>query len=102
MMAVMSIGRVASPIIAVAKAASAATELFVTIDADKPDITGLKDPEVNAGADIRFENVSFSYPSRPDIQILEGLNLNFEAGKVTAIVGPSGSGKSTLVSISDV
>lgn len=56
--------------------------------------------EVSADADISFENVAFSYPSRPNVQILDGLNVTFEAGKVTAIVGPSGSGKSTVVSTS--
>jgi ATP-binding cassette subfamily B (MDR/TAP) protein 1 len=99
MMAVMSVGRIASPIIAVAKAASAATELFVTIDATVPDISGLKDPDVSADSNIRFQNVAFSYPSRPNVQILDGMDLEFVAGKVTAIVGPSGSGKSTVVAL---
>ena len=99
MMAVMNISRLASPIIAITKAASAATELFVTIDSEVPDTSGLKEPEISADADINLEDVCFSYPSRPDIQILNGLNVRFEAGKVTAIVGPSGSGKSTIVSL---
>lgn len=99
MMAVMSIGRLTTPIISISKAASAATELFVTIDAEVPDTSGLSDPDVSADADIRLEEVSFSYPTRPDVQILDKLNLHFEAGKVTAIVGPSGSGKSTTVAL---
>ncbi|KAF2658230.1 leptomycin B resistance protein pmd1 [Lophiostoma macrostomum CBS 122681] len=99
MMATTSIGRVVSPIISIVKAATAATELFVTIDAPVPDITGRKAPDVSSTADIRFEDVAFSYPSRPNVQILDGLNVTFEAGKVTAIVGPSGSGKSTVVGL---
>ncbi|KAF2472343.1 P-loop containing nucleoside triphosphate hydrolase protein [Lindgomyces ingoldianus] len=99
MMAVQHIGRLASPVVAIAKAASAATELFATIDAPTLDTSGLQEPDVTADADILFENVSFSYPSRPNVQILDGLNLTFEAGKVTAIVGPSGSGKSTIVGL---
>ncbi|KAF1934701.1 P-loop containing nucleoside triphosphate hydrolase protein [Clathrospora elynae] len=99
MMAVSNIGRLAVPMIAIAKASSAATELFVTIDAPVPDTAGLKEPDVTADANINFENVTFSYPSRPDVKILEKLDLKFEAGKVTAIVGPSGSGKSTLVGL---
>ncbi|CAI6334085.1 unnamed protein product [Periconia digitata] len=99
MLAVMNIGRVAAPIIAVVKAATAATELFATIDSPVPDTSGLQEPEVSADVDITFKNVSFSYPSRPNVLILDGFNAKFEAGKVTAIVGPSGSGKSTLVSL---
>mmetsp|Transcript_19856 Transcript_19856/g.36836 ORF Transcript_19856/g.36836 Transcript_19856/m.36836 type:complete len:714 (-) Transcript_19856:303-2444(-) len=48
---------------------------------------------------VKFENVNFSYPSRPDVQVLENLTLECEAGAVSAIVGPSGSGKSTLFSL---
>ena len=84
---------------AIAKAATAAHELFVTIDAPLSDISGLKEPQITADADITFENVAFSYPSRPNVQILDNLNLSLEAGKVTAIVGPSGSGKSTIVGL---
>ncbi|PVH99733.1 P-loop containing nucleoside triphosphate hydrolase protein [Periconia macrospinosa] len=97
--AVMSIGRLVAPIIASVKAATASTELFATIDAVVPNTTGLTDPDVSANADIGFNNVAFSYPSRPNVPILKGLNATFEAGKVTAIVGPSGSGKSTIVSL---
>lgn len=99
MTAVQSIGRVAGPIVAIFKGAHAAGELFETIDAPIPDISGLKEPEITAEADISFDNVAFSYPSRPDVPILTGLDLHFEAGKVTAIVGPSGSGKSTVVGL---
>lgn len=99
MMAVMNIGRISSPIMAITKAATAATELFVTIDAKVPDTSGLKEPDISADVDVQFEDVCFSYPSRPNVQILDGLNVRFEAGKVTAIVGPSGSGKSTIVSL---
>lgn len=82
-----------------AKAATASSELFKTIDAEKLDILGLKAPEIQPQSDIVFENVSFAYPSRPDVQILYNLSTKFEAGKVTAIVGPSGSGKSTIVGL---
>lgn len=49
--------------------------------------------------DIKFNNVKFSYPSRPGETILHGLDLTIQAGKVTAICGDSGAGKSTLTNL---
>ena len=51
-------------------------------------------PPVREGR-IRFERVSFSYPSRPQIKALDGLTLDIEPGEKLAFVGPSGAGKST-------
>ncbi|XP_057520627.1 ABC transporter B family member 19 [Amaranthus tricolor] len=48
---------------------------------------------------IEFKNVSFSYPSRPDVMIFRDFSLFFPAGKTVAVVGGSGSGKSTVVSL---
>ncbi|KAK7364287.1 hypothetical protein VNO80_12827 [Phaseolus coccineus] len=49
--------------------------------------------------DICLEDVYFSYPLRPDVEILHGLNLRLKCGTVTALVGPSGAGKSTVVQL---
>jgi ABC-type multidrug transport system fused ATPase/permease subunit len=49
--------------------------------------------------DMAFENVAFRYPSRPDVEVLHGVNLAARAGQRIAVVGPSGAGKSTLVSL---
>jgi len=51
-----------------------------------------------AGA-LAFDNVTFAYPSRKDIQVLRGLSLEARAGERIALVGPSGAGKSTIVSL---
>jgi len=48
---------------------------------------------------IKFSNVTFFYPSRPEQIIINGLNLSIEKGKQIAIVGPSGMGKSTIASL---
>lgn len=49
--------------------------------------------------DVCLEDVHFSYPLRPDVEILNGLNLTLKCGTVTALVGSSGSGKSTIVQL---
>ena len=49
-----------------------------------------------AAADIRFENVDFSYGDKP---VLHGINLTVKAGQLVALVGGSGSGKTTLVNL---
>lgn len=51
------------------------------------------------GASVTFKGVEFSYPSRPHVQVLHGLDLSIEAGKFAALVGPSGAGKSTIISL---
>ncbi|KAM0039010.1 putative bacterial ABC-type protein transporter [Helianthus debilis subsp. tardiflorus] len=52
-----------------------------------------------SSGDICLEDVHFSYPLRPDVEILDGLNLTLKCGTVTALVGSSGAGKSTIVQL---
>lgn len=49
--------------------------------------------------DIRFERISFQYPSRKDIAVLEDVSFHVQPGWQVALVGPSGAGKSTIVSL---
>lgn len=47
--------------------------------------------------DIEFDEVIFSYPSRPEVEILRGLSAKISAGQTVALVGSSGNGKSTCL-----
>jgi len=49
--------------------------------------------------DVRLENVHFTYPSRPGVEILHAISLAANPGQRIALVGPSGAGKSTLISL---
>lgn len=101
MIAVSILGSIASPLMIISKAASAAASFFEIIDAERIDAGGDRDADALATGDIVFENVQFSYPARPETQVLPGLNARFKKGKTTAIVGPSGSGKSTIVALTE-
>jgi len=49
--------------------------------------------------DVGFEQVYFTYPSRPGVEVLHAINLTATSGQRIALVGPSGAGKSTLISL---
>ncbi|KAI3832123.1 hypothetical protein MKX03_001485 [Papaver bracteatum] len=54
---------------------------------------------IELNGNIELKNITFSYPSRPDVIIFRNFSISFPAGKTVAVVGGSGSGKSTVVSL---
>jgi len=49
--------------------------------------------------DIAFENVSFNYPTRPDVNVLKNISFHIQNGQKIALVGHSGAGKSTITAL---
>ncbi|KAL1288929.1 hypothetical protein HN51_057383 [Arachis hypogaea] len=83
------------------KAKDSAASIFEILDS-KPMIDSSSNEGMtldNVVGAIELQNVSFSYPTRPDIQIFKDLCLSIPAGKTVALVGESGSGKSTVISL---
>lgn len=59
----------------------------------------LVDIKTNVKEGVVFDNLNFTYPSRPDVKILKGLDLSVMKGKTVALVGSSGCGKSTTLQL---
>jgi ABC transporter fused permease/ATP-binding protein len=53
----------------------------------------------NCSADLSFQNIRFSYPSRPELSVLNDISFTIPNGKKVALVGGSGAGKSTITSL---
>lgn len=51
------------------------------------------------GSNVKFNQVHFKYPTRPNMKILQNLSLDVLEGKTVALVGPSGCGKSTCIQL---
>jgi ATP-binding cassette subfamily B protein len=54
---------------------------------------------ITVNGEIQFNNVQFSYESRPDTIVLDDLNFKIRAGEKIALIGKSGSGKSTIINL---
>ena len=67
---------------------------------DSLSTNGLK-PESLEG-NIRFQDVHFSYPNRPECKILQGLTLECKKGETNALVGPSGNDLSVAIVIINI
>ena len=81
--------------------ASSAFERFQEVMLENPDLKDAPDAVVpkNIHGTIRFNNVSFSYPSRPDSDVIDHVSFEVKAGTTVALVGESGAGKSTIAAL---
>jgi len=100
-MVAMSVATVAEVYGELQRAAGAAARLLELL-AVKSEIENPENPQDaqlqnNASLPaISLENISFNYPSRPDVSALNKISLSISQGQTVAIVGPSGAGKTTL------
>ena len=79
------------------RAAGATERLMELLHIESPVIETSNPKQLPAqGSGIEFENVNFSYPSRPDTLSLKNFSLYIRHGEHVALVGPSGAGKTTL------
>ncbi|KAF5200751.1 Abc transporter b family protein [Thalictrum thalictroides] len=100
-MAAMAVSMAGSLTPDATKAKACTASVFAILDRkseiDSSDNTGITIENIRG--EIEFQHVSFTYPTRPDVQILRDLNLAVQCGKMVALVGESGCGKSTIISL---
>ncbi|KAI4544123.1 hypothetical protein MG293_004389 [Ovis ammon polii] len=97
----LNLGNASSCLEAFAAGRAAAASIFETIDR-KPLIDCMSEDGYKLDrikGEIEFHNVTFHYPSRPEVKILNKLNTVIKSGEVTAVVGSSGAGKSTALQL---
>nr|XP_046238428.1 bile salt export pump-like isoform X2 [Scatophagus argus] len=101
LIAAMNLGQASPCLESFAAGRGAATIIFETIDRE-PEIDCLSEAGYKLDrvkGDIEFHNVTFYYPSRPEVKILDQLSVAVKSGETTAFVGPSGAGKSTAIQL---
>ncbi|MEO0664916.1 MAG: ATP-binding cassette domain-containing protein, partial [Pseudomonadota bacterium] len=79
--------------------AAGATERLVELIEAEDMLTDPAEPVAAEAGVISFEDVQFSYPSRPDDAALNGVSFTVSPGETVALVGPSGAGKSTIIQL---
>ncbi|KAJ9707214.1 hypothetical protein PVL29_002282 [Vitis rotundifolia] len=97
----LSLGQAAPDISAFIRAKASAYPIFEMIERNTISKTNSKTGRQlhKLEGHIQFRDISFSYPSRPDVLIFNKLCFDIPSGKIVALVGGSGSGKSTVISL---
>uniref|UniRef100_A0A8R1EDX5 ABC transporter domain-containing protein n=1 Tax=Caenorhabditis japonica TaxID=281687 RepID=A0A8R1EDX5_CAEJA len=101
MLGSMALGQAGQQFATIGTALGAAASLYAVIDR-VPEIDAYSSegatPEKVSGR-IKVDSVEFTYPTRPDVQILKNVSLEAEPGQTVALVGSSGCGKSTIIQL---
>ncbi|KAK9329587.1 P-loop containing nucleoside triphosphate hydrolase protein [Lipomyces starkeyi] len=96
-----SLGQIGPNVQSVTSGVTAASKIFATIDRKSVIDSSSEEGAIleSFNGDIELKDIKFIYPSRPDVTVLENMNLKIPAGNTVALVGASGSGKSTIIGL---
>ena len=82
-----------------ARARGASERVFELLDREPLVDSGGGDTLETVDGRVEFDGVGFAYPVRPEVRVLDAVNLHLDPGRVVALVGPSGAGKSTVAAM---
>jgi ABC-type multidrug transport system fused ATPase/permease subunit len=95
-----SIGGIAEQYSQLQKAVGATERVMEILDETPEDVNeNDKHAGIKLKGDVEFQEIVFAYPSRPEINVLNGISFKVNSGESVALVGHSGAGKSTIVSL---
>jgi ABC-type multidrug transport system fused ATPase/permease subunit len=96
-----SLGGLPEQIASIQRALGATDRVFEIINGEHEhiDLRERSASQKRFHGDIEFKNVRFTYPTRPDYEVLKSVSFNIKGGETLALVGSSGSGKSTIASL---
>jgi len=96
-----ALGQATPSLEAISKGQGVAYHIFETINRQPAvDSSSSKGETLESiSGNVEMKGLHFTYPTRPDVPVLQGLNLKIKAGQKVALVGPSGCGKSSTVGL---
>lgn len=96
-----TMGGMAAVISRIQRFIGATDDLFEIFESKEENIKSpeAKVPAVQLSGKISFDQLTFSYPSRPEAPVLKNINFSIQPGQLVALVGKSGAGKSTIASL---
>jgi ABC-type multidrug transport system fused ATPase/permease subunit len=94
-----SIGSLPDLYASVQKAVGATENLLDLLQEEGENLISQAEESLAIDGSLRFEQLVFHYPQRPDINVLKGIDFNLAPNQTLALVGQSGSGKSTIANL---